>query len=140
MNDLHCISMICLAGAAIGFSNAGTSGDFDNWLWLSRVSFLLPLLLAAMQVLRPDSCEALATRLFQDIRESAAFGFLRACAEIMEGDNANRDLFGQRDEFKDVSCVDQVLQVARAVQEARQKLPELKEEKEVELFVDLVSF
>ncbi|CAJ1361648.1 unnamed protein product [Effrenium voratum] len=89
MNDLHCISMICLAGAAIGFSNAGTSGDFDNWLWLSRVSFLLPLLLAAMQVLRPDSCEALATRLFQ---------------------------------------------------EARQKLPELKEEKEVELFVDLVSF
>ena len=41
---------------------------------------------------------------------------------------------------KDVSCVDQVLQVARAVQEARQKLPELKEEKEVELFVDLVSF
>ncbi|CAJ1361646.1 unnamed protein product [Effrenium voratum] len=89
MNELHCISMICLAGAAIGFSNAGASRDFAHWLWLSRVSFLLPLLLAAMQVLRPDSCEALATRLFQ---------------------------------------------------EARQKLPELKEEKEVELSAEMLSF
>ncbi|CAJ1407811.1 unnamed protein product, partial [Effrenium voratum] len=87
MNDLQCLSMICLAGAAIGFS-AGTSGD-AHWLWLSRVSFLLPFLLAATQVLQPDSCEALAARLYQ---------------------------------------------------EARQKLPELKEEKEVELMVEMVSF
>ncbi|CAJ1364011.1 unnamed protein product [Effrenium voratum] len=69
MNDLHCFSMICLAGAAIGFSTAGTSGDLAYWLWLSRVSFLLPLLLAATQVLKPDSCEALAARLFQEARQ-----------------------------------------------------------------------
>ncbi|CAJ1357016.1 unnamed protein product [Effrenium voratum] len=70
MNELHFFSLLCLAAAAVGFAGAGNpKAQFPHWLWLSRVSVLLPFLLAARQALRPDSCEALAVRLFQ---ESAA--------------------------------------------------------------------
>ncbi|CAJ1404737.1 unnamed protein product [Effrenium voratum] len=74
MNELHFFSLLCssagLAAAAVGFAGAGNpKAQFPHWLWLSRVFVLLPFLLAARQALRPDSCEALAVRLFQ---ESAA--------------------------------------------------------------------
>ncbi|CAJ1452835.1 unnamed protein product [Effrenium voratum] len=64
MNELHIFSLLCLAAAALGF--AGAADPEAHWLWLSRVSVLLPFLLAAVQALRPDSCEALAVRLFQE--------------------------------------------------------------------------
>ncbi|CAJ1434292.1 unnamed protein product [Effrenium voratum] len=70
MNELHFFSLLCLAAAAVGFAGAGNpKAQFPHWLWLSRVSVLLPFLLAAGQALRPDSCEALAMRLFQEARQ-----------------------------------------------------------------------
>ncbi|CAJ1436811.1 unnamed protein product, partial [Effrenium voratum] len=61
INELHCCCFLCLALAAVGFS--------WHWLRLARLSMALPPLLAAVQVLRPDSCEALAVRLFQELKE-----------------------------------------------------------------------
>ncbi|CAJ1357008.1 unnamed protein product [Effrenium voratum] len=70
MNELHFFSLLSLAAAAVGFAGAGNpKAQFPHWLWLSRVSVLLPFLLAAGQALRPDSCEALAMRLFQEARQ-----------------------------------------------------------------------
>ncbi|CAJ1439091.1 unnamed protein product [Effrenium voratum] len=70
INELHFFSLLCLAAAAVGFAGAGNpKAEFPHWLWLSRVSVLLPFLLAARQALRPDSCEALAVRLFQEARQ-----------------------------------------------------------------------
>ncbi|CAJ1342392.1 unnamed protein product [Effrenium voratum] len=63
INELHCCCFLCLALAAVGFS--------WHWLRLARLSMALPPLLAAVQVLRPDSCEALAVRLFQEIEGEA---------------------------------------------------------------------
>ncbi|CAE7557320.1 ESAG8 [Symbiodinium sp. CCMP2592] len=57
VNDLQCCCFLCLTVAATGFA--------CSFKWLSRASLAVPLLLAAVQTLRPDGPEALALRLFE---------------------------------------------------------------------------
>ncbi|CAE7255993.1 GSO1 [Symbiodinium sp. CCMP2592] len=60
VNDLQCFCFFCLAVAAVGFS--------QGWVRLSHAALLAPCAMAGAQVLRPDGPEALALRLFQDLK------------------------------------------------------------------------
>lgn len=59
VNTLHSVCFASLAMASVGF--------YHHFPWLSRGALLLPFLLAALQLLRPDSAEALSVRLFDEL-------------------------------------------------------------------------
>ena len=59
VNTLHCFSFLCLAASAVSFACAKP--------WPGRVALAAPFVLSALQALRPDSAEALALRLWQDV-------------------------------------------------------------------------
>ena len=59
MNTLHCFSFFCLAVSAVSFAWAEP--------WPGRIALAAPFALSALQALRPDSAEALALRLWQDV-------------------------------------------------------------------------
>ena len=59
MNTLHCFSFLCLAVSAVSFACGKP--------WPGRVALVAPFVLSALQALRPDSAEALALRLWQDV-------------------------------------------------------------------------
>ncbi|CAJ1363333.1 unnamed protein product [Effrenium voratum] len=63
-NSLTSFCFLCLAGASLGFS--------FHLSWLSRSALLAPFLLCAKQALWPDSPEALAVRLFQELEPKLA--------------------------------------------------------------------
>lgn len=62
VNALQTSCFTCLALAAVGFS-------FRVWRWLSRLALALPVLQLLLSLLRPDSQEALALRLQQDLEK-----------------------------------------------------------------------
>jgi len=59
VNTLHSFCFACLAVASVGF--------YHHILCLTRAALLLPFLLASLQLLRPDSAEALSVRLFDEL-------------------------------------------------------------------------
>eukprot|EP00435_Cladocopium_sp_Y103_P058916 s144_g20.t2 len=59
VNTLHSSCFASLAMASVGF--------YHHFPLLSRGALLLPFLLAALQLLRPDSAEALSVRLFDEL-------------------------------------------------------------------------
>lgn len=59
INRLHSVCFTSLSIAAVGFA--------FGQMWLSRVALLLPFLVAAWQLLKPDSSEMLAVRVWQEI-------------------------------------------------------------------------
>ncbi|CAE7892400.1 unnamed protein product, partial [Symbiodinium necroappetens] len=59
VNALQSFSFCCLALAAVGFAH--------RWSSLTHLALLAPLVLTAVQLLRPDSPEALALRLQQEL-------------------------------------------------------------------------
>ena len=68
--------------AALGFRD-------PNFGWLSRVALALPVLLLALQLLRPDSQEALALRL-QEARQISRAG-LEGCSKTADPQKAFQD-------------------------------------------------
>ena len=56
---MHCSSFVCLAVSAVGFELAIP--------WLGRIALAAPFVLSALRALRPDSAEALAIRLWEDV-------------------------------------------------------------------------
>ena len=56
---MHCFSFFCLAVSAVSFAWAKP--------WPGRIALAAPFVLSALQALRPDSAEALAIRLWQDV-------------------------------------------------------------------------
>lgn len=60
VNMLQCCCFLCLALAAVSFSNGIT--------WLSRVALLVPFLLSGALALRPDSTESLAVRIWEQLK------------------------------------------------------------------------
>ncbi|CAE7206176.1 unnamed protein product [Symbiodinium sp. CCMP2456] len=77
VNALQSFSFCCLALAAVGFAH--------RWSSLTHVALLAPVALTALQLLRPDSPEALALRLQQELAkqiEALRRGeSVRVCAE-----------------------------------------------------------
>lgn len=61
VNMLQCCCFLCLALAAVSFSNGIT--------WLSRVALLVPFLLSGALALRPDSTESLAVRIWEQLKK-----------------------------------------------------------------------
>ena len=59
MNTLHSFSFLCLAVSAVSFAWGEP--------WPGRIALAAPFVLSALQALRPDSAEALAIRLWQDV-------------------------------------------------------------------------
>mmetsp|Transcript_80218 Transcript_80218/g.126511 ORF Transcript_80218/g.126511 Transcript_80218/m.126511 type:complete len:90 (+) Transcript_80218:79-348(+) len=66
--------LLCLSLAALGFH------DHRVW-WLSRVALALPVLLLSLLLLRPDSKEAVAVRLQEELEAKLPEGPVEVSAE-----------------------------------------------------------
>ena len=109
------------AAAAIGFD--------VRWVWLSHASLFLPFAVAGAHLVRPDSPESLAVRLYEDLGSVHAIHSLPMITWEIDGS-----------EFDVFLCVDHVLDLSWLLIPCKELMPQcqaLQDSKEVTVTLDL---